>query len=46
MGKKLSNVINSYKEIDKINNNNMTQIELINYNTNMIIQNLFYFKKL
>ena len=43
--KKLSNVINSYKEIDKINNNNMTQIELINYNTNMIIQNLFFILK-
>jgi Dullard-like phosphatase family protein len=43
--KNLSNIINSYKEIEKINNNNMTQIELINYNTNMIIQNLFFILK-
>ena len=38
--KKLENIINSYKINENIKNNNMSPVESINYNTNIIIQNL------
>ena len=42
---KLKNIINSYKKIENIKNNNLPLVELINYNTNIIIQNLFFLLK-
>jgi len=39
--KKLKNIINSYKEIENIQINNMSLVESINYNTNIIIKNLY-----
>ena len=38
--KKLSNIINSYKKTESINLNNISKISLINYNTNIIYQNI------
>jgi CTD small phosphatase-like protein 2 len=38
--KKLSNIINSYKKTESIKLNNISKISLINYNTNIIYQNI------
>ena len=42
---KLKNIINSYKKLENIKYNNLPEAELINYNTNIIIQNLFFLLK-
>ena len=38
--KKLSNIINSYKKIENIRISNMSSVDLINFNTNIILQNI------
>ena len=38
--KKLSNIINSYKQIENIRISNMSSVDLINLNTNIILQNI------
>ena len=38
--KKLSNIINSYKKIEPLRINNLSKIGTLNYNTNVIFQNL------
>ena len=38
--KRLSNIINSYKKIESIKDNNLSKITLLIYNTNIILQNL------